>query len=188
VGCSSGATATALRARGVETVFGIEPDSGDAACAARVCDRVLAQPLEEVREEFPGAFDAVLFGDVLEHLADPSAALLRVRPWLSPSGVVVASVPNAGHWSVVADLLAGRFDYVPYSILSGTHIRFFTRATLSDLFEASGYRVEVVDTVVFPPSPAGADRLARLRTLTGASPDLEAAEFVVVARPWPAGS
>ena len=164
-------------------MVGVEPDPGDATEAARTCDRVLAQPLEEVREEFPGAFDAVLFGDVLEHLSDPPAALVRVRPWLSPRGVVVASVPNVGHWSVVADLLEGRFDYVPYSLLSGTHIRFFTRATLADLFEASGYHVEEVEGVTFPPSPAGAEKLAALAALPGASPDLTVAEFLVVARP-----
>ena len=183
VGCSRGATAAALRARGVETVVGIEPDPGDAAEAARVCNRVLVQPLEVVPEEFPGAFDAVLFGDVLEHLRDPSAALARVKPWLSPSGVVVASVPNVGHWSVVADLLAGRFDYVPYSLLSGTHIRFFTRPTLADLFEASGYRVEEVEGVTFAPSPVGAGRLAALAALPGASRDLMVAEVLVVAGP-----
>lgn len=183
VGCSRGATAAALRGRGVVTVVGIEPDAGDAALAARVCDRVLAQSLEAVTEEFPGAFDAVFFGDVLEHLPDPSAALLRVVPWLSPSGVVVASVPNAGHWSIVTDLVAGRFDYVPYSLLSGTHIRFFTRSTLADLFEASGYGIEQIDTVAFQPSPAGAAALARLRAIPGASPDLDVAEFVVVAKP-----
>ena len=183
VGCSRGATAAALRARGVVTVVGIEPDEGDAAAAARVCDRVIARPLEDVTEEFPGAFDAVLFGDVLEHLEDPSAALARVRPWLSPSGVVVASVPNVGHWSVVADLIAGSFDYVPYSVLSGTHIRFFTRSTLTDLFEASGFTIEEIDTVAFAPSPAGAAALTRLRSLPEASPDLDVVEFVVVAKP-----
>jgi 2-polyprenyl-3-methyl-5-hydroxy-6-metoxy-1,4-benzoquinol methylase len=183
VGCSQGATSAALRARGVATVVGIEPDAGDAALAARICDRVLNRPLEKVDEEFPGAFDAVLFGDVLEHLEDPSAALARVKPWLSPSGVVVASVPNVGHWSVVADLLAGRFDYVPYSLLSGTHIRFFTRSTLTDLFEASGFEIEEIDTVSFPPSPSGAAALARLRSFPSASPDLDVAEFVVVAKP-----
>jgi 2-polyprenyl-3-methyl-5-hydroxy-6-metoxy-1,4-benzoquinol methylase len=172
-----------LKRAGVTRVVGIEPDAADAAQAATVCDRVLAAPLEEVREEFPGQFDAVLFGDVLEHLRDPSAALARVRPWLSERGVVVASVPNLGHWSVIADLLEGRFDYVPYSILSGTHVRFFTRRTLRDLFGASGYRIESVDTVTFAPSPEGAGKLQLLASIPGASEDLSAAEFLAVARP-----
>jgi hypothetical protein len=97
----------------------------------------------------------------------------------------VASVPNVGNWAVVSDLLEGRFDYVPYSLLSGTHVRHFTRATVRDLFEASGYAIESVDTVTLPPSPEGASRLARLLEYPGASPDLAVAEFVVVARPTP---
>ena len=183
VGCSQGATAAVLRGRGVATVVGIEPDTEDASVAARVCDRVLSRPLEEVHEDFSGAFDAVLFGDVLEHLEDPSAALVKVGPWLSPTGVVVASVPNVGHWSVVEDLVAGRFDYVPYSLLSGTHIRFFTRSTLMDLFEASGFEILEIGTVSLPPSPGGAAALKRLRCLPAVSDDLEVLEFVVVARP-----
>ena len=182
VGCSRGATARLLRAAGVSRVVGIEPDSGGAAEAARACDRVLAVTLEAVAEEFANEFDAILFGDVLEHLPDPSLALARVRPWLSPRGVVVASVPNLGHWSVVAELLEGRFDYIPYSILSGTHIRFFTRQTLIDLFEACGYRVETIDRITFPASAAGALRLEKLRRLPGACQDLEVVEFIAVAR------
>lgn len=184
VGCSRGATAPALRWRGVSRIVGIEPDSGDAAEAARAYDRVLVRTLEEVpAEEFGAEFDGILFGDVLEHLVDPSDALARVRPWLSPSGVVVASVPNVGNWAIVADLLAGRFDYVPYSILSGTHVRHFTRRTISDLFEATGFRVESIDTVTLPVSPEDATVLARLSAWPGASQDLGASEFVVVARP-----
>jgi 2-polyprenyl-3-methyl-5-hydroxy-6-metoxy-1,4-benzoquinol methylase len=171
-----------LRKAGVQRVVGIEPDAGDAAQAEKLCDRVLPRRLENIREEFPGEFDAILFGDVLEHLIDPSEALARVRPWLSERGVVVASVPNLGHWSIVADLLEGRFDYVPYSILSGTHVRFFTRRTVEELFEACGYRVESTDTVTFDLSPEGSRKLELLKALPGASPDLTAAEFVVVAR------
>ncbi len=186
VGCSGGATAESLRARGVARIVGIEPDAGDAARAARVYDRVLVGALEDVpADEFAAEFDAVLFGDVLEHLVDPSDALVRVRPWLATGGAVVASVPNVGNWAIVSDLLQGRFDYVPYSLLSGTHIRHFTRATVRDLFEASGYAVASVDTVSLPLSPENAARLTRLSDYPGASPDLAVAEFVVVARPAP---
>jgi 2-polyprenyl-3-methyl-5-hydroxy-6-metoxy-1,4-benzoquinol methylase len=182
VGCAGGATAELLRRRGVARIVGIEPDPGDAARAAERCDRVLACNLEDVPAgEFTAEFDAVLFGDVLEHLVDPSDALVRVRPWLAPHGVVVASVPNVGNWAVISDLLAGRFDYVPYSILSGTHVRHFTRSTICDLFEACGYAVRSVDTVALPVSPSGAAKLDELSRYPGASPDLPVAEFLVVA-------
>jgi 2-polyprenyl-3-methyl-5-hydroxy-6-metoxy-1,4-benzoquinol methylase len=181
VGCSRGATAAALKARGAGRIVGIEPDPEDAAAACAVYDEVIAARLEAVSADFSGRFDAILFGDVLEHLEDPSDALVRVRPWLAPRGVVVVSVPNLGHWAIVDDLVRGRFDYVPYSLLSGTHVRFFTRQTLVDLFEASGYRMRSIDTVVLPASAQGSARLARLRAFPHASPDLEVAEFLAVA-------
>lgn len=184
VGCSRGATAAALRGRGVLRIVGIEPDPEDAEGAARLYDRVLDIHLEDVPpREFGPEFDAVLFGDVLEHLVDPSDALARVRPWLTERGAVIASVPNVGHWSIVADLLAGRFEYIPYSLLSGTHLRHFTRATIRDLFEACGYRVTSIDTVRLTPSPGGAEKLALLSSWPNASPDLDVAEFLVVATP-----
>ena len=55
------------------------------------------------------------------------------------------------------------------------------KATLVDLFEASGYRVRAIDGVALPPSPLGAERLARLSAFPGASPDLDASEFLAVA-------
>ena len=82
---------------------------------------------------------------------------------------------------MIADLVAGRFDYVPYSILSGTHVRFFTRRTLVDLFEACGYGVQSIETARFDPSPEGARRLAALRAIPGASADLDAVEFIATA-------
>jgi 2-polyprenyl-3-methyl-5-hydroxy-6-metoxy-1,4-benzoquinol methylase len=183
VGCSRGATAPALRSRGVTRIVGIEPDAEDATDAARLYDRVLEARLEDILPgEFGPEFDAVLFGDVLEHLVDPSDALVHVRPWLTGRGVVIASVPNVGHWSIVSDLLAGRFDYIPYSLLSGTHLRHFTRATVRDLFEACGYSIESIDTVRLTPSPDGAAKLALLSSWPGASPDLDVAEFLIVAR------
>jgi hypothetical protein len=60
-------------------------------------------------------------------------------------------------------------------------VRFFTRRTLTDLFEACGYRVRSIDTVVLPPSPEGAARRDRLRALPGSSADLDVAEFLAVA-------
>src|SRR5206468_4262544 len=115
VGCSRGATAAALRARGVSRIVGVEPDGDDAADAAGVYDRVLVTHLEDVPPgEFGPEFDAVLFGDV---------------------------------------------------------------------FEACGYRVDVVDTVRLTPSPGGRAKLAILSSWPDASPDLDVAEFLVAATP-----
>ena len=48
-------------------------------------------------------------------------------------------MPNVGHYSIVEDLLAGRWDYVPMGLLCYTHFRFFTRATLESWIERAGF-------------------------------------------------
>jgi 2-polyprenyl-3-methyl-5-hydroxy-6-metoxy-1,4-benzoquinol methylase len=183
VGCAQGAPAGALRRRGVEEIVGIEPDPDDARIAASRYDRVVAARLDAIVEErWSGHFDAILFGDVLEHLEDPGLALEQVRGWLSPQGRIVASVPNVGNSAVVADLIEGRFDYIPYSILSGTHLRFFTRSSLSDLFESCGYVPEEISGIPGEPTPRVRAWTEHLAALSGGRRDLAVTEFVIVAR------
>jgi hypothetical protein len=51
-------------------------------------------------------------------------------------------VPWPG-WRVLAELLfRGRFRYLDSGILDRTHLRFFTRESIFELFSAAGFRVE----------------------------------------------
>src|SRR5581483_8883767 len=75
----------------------------------------------------PGEFDAILFADVLEHLRDPEAVIERVKPYLAPGGVIVASIPNARNASVVTMLARGDWTYQEAGLMDRTHIHFFTR-------------------------------------------------------------
>ena len=88
-----------------------------------------------------GRFDAVLFADVLEHLRDPAAMLRRARPFVAEGGAVVASIPNIVHISVRLALLGGEFRYRELGLLDDTHVRFFTRESIVDLFESEGFVV-----------------------------------------------
>jgi len=72
------------------------------------------------------SLDCLLFGDILEHLVDPEAVLRRFRRFLAPGGVVLASIPNLQHHTLLAALLSGNFQYAPASLLDATHVRFFT--------------------------------------------------------------
>jgi hypothetical protein len=64
-----------------------------------------------------------------------------VRPFLADGGAVVASIPNVAHGSVRLALLDGEFRYRPTGLLDSTHLRFFTRETVDELFEGTGYAV-----------------------------------------------
>ncbi len=103
--------------------------------------RVFHGTLEQLDSQQAGLFDAVSFLDVLEHLEQPLQALRDARRLLRPGGLLLASVPNAGHWSVVRDLALGRFDYGPVGILCTTHLRFFTQRSLEQMLAEAGFEV-----------------------------------------------
>jgi 2-polyprenyl-3-methyl-5-hydroxy-6-metoxy-1,4-benzoquinol methylase len=119
----------------------VEPSASSAAAAQLRGLAVANVRFEEISVEESGRFDCISFLDVLEHLEDPLAALLHAKSLLNPNGTVLLSVPNVGHWSVIEDLLEGRFDYLPVGILCCTHLRFFTERSLRDLLTDAGLKV-----------------------------------------------
>lgn len=144
VGCWTGEVGRILVERGC-TVTGIEIDEDAAALAAKVLDRVVvadldATPLTEIVE--PGSFDVVIFADVLEHLIDPRRALEQARDLLAPGGRVVVSIPNVTHGSVRLALLQGRWQTTETGLLDRTHIKFYSREGMLELFAEAGYVVE----------------------------------------------
>ncbi|MBA2281278.1 MAG: methyltransferase domain-containing protein, partial [Acidimicrobiia bacterium] len=184
VGCGYGAFGAALKAARPDiVVWGIEPAVEPAGHAASRLDQVVvgSYPDDLSPEE---RFDCIVFNDVLEHVVDPWAVLQRTLPHLRPGGRVVASVPNVRHWSVIWSLArAGRWTYRDAGILDRTHLRFFTRSTMIELFADSGYHVEQVA----PIHEAVRGHVGRLVALLGARTE----EFRTVQyglRAAPAGS
>jgi len=143
-GCATGYMSEVLKDRLGCTVVGIEIDHGAAALAEQHAERVIVGDAEKIdyAAELAGEeFDVVLFADVLEHLKQPADVLRRVRPFIGENGVVIASIPNIAHASVRLALLGGEFRYREWGLLDDTHLRFFTRASIQDLFEETGYVV-----------------------------------------------
>ena len=189
-GCASGYMSQALRDRRGATVVGVELDAEAAQLAGAYTERMLVGDAEELDLEAElgsERFDAIVFADVLEHLRDPAALLKRVRPLVAENGVVIASIPNVAHASVRLALLGGSFRYREQGLLDESHLRFFTREGIQDLFESSGYlitqwqrrRLEVEETEI--PVPRGIPDEAR----AWATGDAEATtyQFIVCAVP-----
>lgn len=141
VGCSSGYLAAALTVNG-NTVSGVEIDPEAAEKARAHVDRLVVGDVEQrdlVDDFGENSFDVVVFADVLEHLKDPVAALRRARPLIAKGGFLVASIPNVAHGAVRLALMQGRFEYQELGLLDDTHLRFFTRTSVGELFESAGY-------------------------------------------------
>lgn len=156
VGCACGDFAVQLgRERKVEVV-GLEYDAGSVALAraTEAFEEVLQTDLDapDVDRAWDslGRFDAIVLGDVLEHLRDPERVLGRLVRVLDPEGRVLVSLPNIAHASVKIDLLDDRFEYTERGIMDRTHLRFFTWRSISDLLDSMGLRIEEARTTVSP--------------------------------------
>lgn len=85
--------------------------------------------------------DCWIFGDSLEHLKNPWQLLRAVRRNLPANGCVVACIPNAQHWSIQLRLSVGEFRYEESGLLDQTHLRWFTRQTMIEMFNGAGLKV-----------------------------------------------
>ncbi|GFP76640.1 glycosyltransferase [Clostridium fungisolvens] len=140
VGCACGATL--IRIKDIyknANIYGIEYNLNAAKIAAKNA-KILGYNIEtdkiECEEDF---FDYIIFGDVLEHLYDPSKVLLDLKKFLKKDGYILASIPNVMHYSVIRGLLNGNWTYEDSGLLDRTHLRFFTYNEIRRMFISTGY-------------------------------------------------
>jgi methionine biosynthesis protein MetW len=192
VGCGAGALGAALREERQIEVVGLELSADAAAHARERLDAVVEADLDQL-DELPfeqGSFDAMVFGDVLEHLHDPHRLLRVLRPWLADDGALVCSIPNVAHWSVVLPLLTqDRWPYADAGLLDRTHVHFFTLAEADLMLRECGFAVESAATTALPQAPpAAVDHLTRFLAALGGEEGatrrrLTAYQYLLVARP-----
>ena len=160
VGCSEGNFGNLLIQKG-KSVWGIEPEKDCIPLCKKNLTGIflgsfsdfLARRERQKRDKaaepiFHQPFDCVVFNDVLEHLVDPWEALRATLSLLSPSGCIVASIPNVRYYKVLKQLLFKKdWPYADAGILDRTHLRFFTEKSILRLFDTCGYRVEVIEGI-----------------------------------------
>jgi SAM-dependent methyltransferase len=108
-------------------------------------DRIRLSALEDASFE-PESFDFITFGAVLEHLADPSAAIAEALSWLRPGGVVQIEVPSAHH--LVARLINLYYRLAGTTYVTNTspmhspfHLYEFTLESFRRNGRRSGYEI-----------------------------------------------
>ncbi len=137
LGCAGGQLAAALRKQG-HHVTGVDVTEIDGV-RDRVDEFVLRDLDRGLGETVHGEFDVVLAADVLEHVKEPAQLLAEARTLLAPDGVVLACVPNFGHWYARARVASGTFAYERRGILDAGHVRFFTRRSFRKLIGSAGF-------------------------------------------------
>jgi SAM-dependent methyltransferase len=131
LGCWVGFLLAEAGQRGWEGV-GIEPSSFASAYARERLGLDVRTEDLFTADLPPQSFDAVVLGDVIEHLVDPGAALDRIASLLAPGGVLTMMLPDAG------SRLARRMGARWWSVIP-THVQYFTRGSMGRLLGRHGW-------------------------------------------------
>lgn len=181
VGCGRGKFGEQIKKQRPVEIWGIEFDTQAASKAKSVLDKVLEGDVNDLITKLPDKyFDCVVFNDVLEHLVDPYKILLATKQKLTTNGVVVASIPNVRYFHNLRKLIFSKqWRYEDKGILDKTHLRFFTQKSIIEMFELSGFKIEIIEGI----NPIGSWWFSVLIFLTlGFLRDTRFLEFACVAR------
>ena len=150
IGAGCGETLLKAKEMGLaERIVGVElmpiPNSNQ---THRSMDRFIIGDIECMDLDFEdGYFDVILCGDVLEHLLDPWAVIKKLSRYLNQRGVFIASIPNFREINTIIKVVArGNFEYSDEGILDKTHLRFFCKRNIIDLFERNSLDIEYIGT------------------------------------------
>ena len=192
VGCGAGAFGEMVKQRQEVEVWGVEPVSSVAAKAATKLDHVIVGTFGPQTDLPEGTFDCIVFNDVLEHMVAPEQALRYAKTLLSPTGSIVASIPNIRNLPILWRLVVhGGWEYEDCGVLDRTHVRFFTRSSILAMFRSEDYVVsDIAGINPYAGVPQASERLRRAYEFMNALffrklNDLRFQQFAVVAQPIP---
>jgi len=182
VGCAEGVFGAHLKKKNQAEVWGIELVPAIAEQAAQRLDKVFCGDVSQQLENLPdGYFDCAIFNDVIEHLVDPYSMLRAVQKKLAPGGVIVCSIPNIRFFRNLFNLVVrGEWRYEDAGIMDKTHLRFFTKKSIREMFDSLNYRVLKLEGI----NPTSSWRVKLLNFLAfGQLSDTRYLQFACVAAP-----
>jgi SAM-dependent methyltransferase len=169
VGCWVGFLLAEARDRGWE-VLGLEP-SRFASEHARERLGLDVQMADLFTADVGGRrFDAVVLGDVIEHLVRPGEALGEIRRLTETGAVLHLALPDAG--SRLARLMGAHW----WSVIP-THVQYFTRQSITLTLKRHGWQVIEIHT-----APKAFSVRYYLERIGGYSPRLARAAVTAAAR------
>lgn len=146
VGCGSGDLGSFLTHAG--EVDGIEMNGERAASAAQLLRTVVhGEAGPEADARLVDAYDVIIFADVLEHIPYPEPVLRWAMSKLTPSGKIVALIPNSANWKFRRKILKGDWSYSDTGYFDRDHVRFFDIRTARDLGAAVGLSEDVLEYI-----------------------------------------
>jgi 2-polyprenyl-3-methyl-5-hydroxy-6-metoxy-1,4-benzoquinol methylase len=145
LGAGGGDTLIKIKHMGLASeVVGIElfdmPNSNQKHAAI---DQLIIGNIEHMELNLPeNYFDAIICGDVLEHLIDPWTVVKKIVKFLKKDGVIIVSAPNLREYRTLSKIVfKGDFSYTKAGIMDKTHLRFFCKKNLVQLLNTPGLKL-----------------------------------------------
>ena len=145
-GTSAGRSGTAAR-----YLAGVEPDPPLPRFRPRGLRRLARPATRCTPATGTQPFDVVVCADVLEHLAQPEELLARIRDWLQPGGILLASHPERRERLGARRASSSGSSATPTAGSSTAPTCASTRALeRRQLLEEAGFRVRAVEATAMP--------------------------------------
>jgi 2-polyprenyl-3-methyl-5-hydroxy-6-metoxy-1,4-benzoquinol methylase len=88
-----------------------------------------------------GRLDAVVSTEVIEHLFSPHLLPIYAFKVLNSKGYIILTTPYHGYLKNLLLSLFGKWDKHHTPLWHGGHIKFWSRATLTQLLSENGFKV-----------------------------------------------
>lgn len=148
IGCGTGYFGKSVKEKLQCETHGIEYEEDVAAKAKKNIDMVYTGDCIKILPSLNEHFDCVTMLDALEHIQDHEMALRSIHNMIDKNCTLVISIPNILFIRVLADLLIHKdFRYQDSGILDKTHVRFFTKKSISRLLDDVGFKIERIEGI-----------------------------------------
>lgn len=147
LGCANGKLGAIFKKMHPSAVWhGIDCVESAIEQASQVLDQTHLLDLDNATlDDLDRDYDTVVFGDLLEHVKDPTELLLKLSKHTKEDAKLVCCVPNMSHISVIHRLISGDVSYDPSGLLDQTHLRFFSPSSLFKIMLDAGWVPDLVD-------------------------------------------
>lgn len=150
IGCGSGSFAKIFIERfGACNYTGVELIPQAADLAKQHIKNVICGDFLEIESKIPdNHYDLIIGNDVFEHFPDHRLLASIIKRKLRRPGYLVASIPNVRHISNLYELLVKKdWEYKDAGLLDSTHLRFFTKNSLSNWLTREGFSLEIINGI-----------------------------------------
>lgn len=145
IGSGNGSLCGEMAAAGFSP-YGVEYDAEGVAISRRAHPSVnfYQRGIQDAAADIlasEGPADAAVSTEVIEHLFSPHLLPVFARQLIRPKGHLIITTPYHGYLKNLALALANKWDHHHTPLWHGGHIKFWSRATLSQLLIDSGYTI-----------------------------------------------